>query len=345
MRRGAYRSIVFCGLFLTLAGAWPGFAWGSDFGFKVLGFPADLLPGLGVEVRVDAANISGHPIVFPRAHSVVEIEVRRDDGSQVSGCSEWNMRFLFGGLPPDWKGWLLPPDWSTEYKKMLCFESPGEYTVRYFIESQGPYYNENGEEYQAWEGEVTTPLLRLVIKAPEGIDREVFDTFDYDSLVLGKHSAEILRRFPTSTYAAYVIWELGAKGILTMDLDRTVRYLNGSVERMWASIPFGDDWQSLKGSEFLNWRDSSFEQALETHPDIWFAGELRYVLALDDYLLGDKASCAARLEDLSEHAKPYVAENAQALLKAMKAKDMLPGDAKDFTVPQAKAPASGSAEQ
>ncbi len=328
-------------LFLVLICACSSLGYGGDFEIAVFGFPDEVLPGMLIEVNIEIRNVSGHRLTLgPRWD--VQVEIHDQLGAVVAPCPLLAFTDLIELEPADWKGKEIPADWRSSRRQAFCFQTPGKYFSRFFVSSRGPFQNRDGEFYEAWEGEVATPSLKTVVLPPQGVDREVFEAFDADSLALGEHQGDLLRRFPTSTYAAYVVWELGAKGILTMDLDRTVRYLNGRVERMWASIPFGDDWQSLKGSEFLNWRDSGFEQVLETHPDIWFAGELRYVLALDDYLLGDKASCAARLEDLSEHAKPYVAENAQALLKAMKAKGMLPGGTKSPAAQEKETTASGS---
>ena len=82
-------------------------------------------------------------------------------------------------------------------------------------------------------------------------------------------------------------------------------------------------WRSYSGEAFLQWRDGWFDLILKDHQQIWFGDELRFVSTLDRYLLGDKDSCAAGLEELAEHGKPYVASKAGELLSAMKAKGML----------------------
>jgi len=78
----------------------------------------------------------------------------------------------------------------------------------------------------------------------------------------------------------------------------------------------------------VKWRKGWFDTILKHHPNIWFADEVRFRIALDDYLLGDTDGCEAGLEDLAEHGKPYVATKAGELLAAMKAKGMLGEKAK-----------------
>ena len=70
-------------------------------------------------------------------------------------------------------------------------------------------------------------------------------------------------------------------------------------------------------------RDHWLNTVLRNHPEIWFADEIRFKLAIDRYRLGESESSVAELEDLAEHGKPYVATKAGDLLSAMKAKGML----------------------
>jgi hypothetical protein len=79
----------------------------------------------------------------------------------------------------------------------------------------------------------------------------------------------------------------------------------------------------LKADELVAWRDRWFASVLKDHPDIWFADDLRFNLALDHYLLGDKAGCEAALEELAASRRPYVAAKVEQLLEAMREKGML----------------------
>ncbi len=192
----------------------------------------------------------------------------------------------------------------------------------------------------------------FVVTMPTGIEIEAYDAFGPTVVEDPRNRGDLLRRFPTSTYAAYVIWQKYAKDWSQVETDRAV----ATLERPYpfrtvlapcdvTGLPAGGQETRFGPTELFRCRVAWMERVLGHHPHVWFADEVRLRLALDRYRLDDKTACAAGLEALSEHARPYVAEKAQALLEAMQAKGMLPGDVKDLAAPQTKTPASGSAEE
>ena len=345
--------VLIPGLVLALALGLIGSAFGADFEIEVLAYPDEIVPALATETWVQVRNVSGHSITFARQVLAPKIEVRREDGSRIAPCEPLQ---IFGEttLPPrDWKGLIIPGAWEHTFKNDLCFDSPGEYTVQFGIESHGPYRNENGKEYSAWEGDVSTPILKIVVRALEGVDREVYETYKdylYYSMT-GQRLSELLQRFPTSTYAAYVIWQIHAKGWAGGKLDGILAFLNSGLKYERGLLPcsldgkVADHETRLDGVAHIRCRDNWLQLVLKNHPDIWFAEEIQLRLATDAYLLQDKAACAAGLEALSEHAKPYVAEKARALLEAMQSKNMLPGGPKDLTAAPAPAEPEGKTAQ
>jgi hypothetical protein len=170
----------------------------------------------------------------------------------------------------------------------------------------------------------------------------------------GKASADLLQHFPTSTYAAYLIWKDLVRGISSgqNSVGVLLKDLGTSIESQSNSVPcdipeWCDDngWMSMQGIVFVRWRAKWFERVLEHHPDIWFADEIRLKLALDEYLLGDKTACQTGLEELADHGRPYVAMKAGELLRAMQSKNMLPGGLKDTPEGPKETEPRGSAEQ
>jgi len=170
------------------------------------------------------------------------------------------------------------------------------------------------------------------IVLPEGADKRAYEAFDHDPLGNSERWGELLRRFPTSTYAAYVVWKNYLRLVLdTWSIDSLIEL---ATEPPWSdsnSVPCelpagcgGRHWRSLKGKAFRMWRLRWAESILTNHPDIWFADQVRLRAALDHYMLGDKPACAAGLEALADHARPEVAAKAKDLLAAMRAKGMLP---------------------
>jgi len=171
--------------------------------------------------------------------------------------------------------------------------------------------------------------VSFVIEAPDGIDKEAYEAFDRNPLGDSERWGELLRRFSTSTYAAYVVWKQGAKGTAGTKVENALHYMAGNV-RYGNSAPCDDearcdnnDWMALSADEIVTWEDRWFDVVLKNHPNIWFSDEVRLKLALDHYLLGDKDGCADSLEELADHGRPDVATKAGDLLSAMKAKGML----------------------
>ncbi|GEM_PF-6177800 len=169
------------------------------------------------------------------------------------------------------------------------------------------------------------------IVAPEGIDREAYEAFGHDPLRNTERHGELLRRFPTSTYAAYVVWTRFVKGWGGMDAGLVVTTLGRPYPFRTELLPCDCDGRPVGGTEtrfepegIFRCRAGWMELVLKHHPDIWFADEIRLRLALDRYRLGDPVACEAGLEELAENGRADVAVKARDLLSAMRAKGMLP---------------------
>jgi len=177
---------------------------------------------------------------------------------------------------------------------------------------------------------LTPACVSFALQPPEGVDKQAYEAFGHDPLAGNRRYGELLRRFPTSTYTAYLIWKLQVMGIASRDPEKMADSLALGLSHQWNSVPGpgGSAWMSLHGADLVKWRKGWFDTILKHHPNIWFADEVRFRIALDDYLLGDTDGCEAGLEDLAEHGKPYVASKAGELLAAMKAKGMLGEKAK-----------------
>lgn len=207
---------------------------------------------------------------------------------------------------------------------------------------------------EVWTGSFSSNEVSFEVVQPEGIDKEAYEALGPNLVADSQRNAELLRRFPTSTYAAYGIWHDFARGVSSdqNSVDVLLRDLRASIESQSNSVPcdipdWCDDqgWMSLQGEIFVRWRTERFGRILKYHPGIWFADEVRLKLALDRYRLGDKAACAAGLEALAAHGRHDVAAKAGELLEAMRSKAMLPGGEKDLATPQTESPATASAGQ
>jgi hypothetical protein len=310
----------------------------SSWQAELEGRPAQVLLGTEVHLTLDLENTSGRDLWMPQPFGWTN----RFCGLGIEGPDgEFNARECISGHEPSAVAWI-----STFRTKRLFRAGetvgltnfsfmprcPGRYSATYWCRVPAEALNpeRNGKtgkietNDEVWQGSFQSNVVTVVVVEPEGIDEEAYEAFGRNPLGDSERYGELLRRFPTSTYAAYVVWEYGAKGIVSMPVENLVSYAAGGTSLLGNSVPDASgSWRSYSGEAFLQWRDGWFDLILKDHQQIWFGDELRFVSTLDRYLLGDKDSCAAGLEELAEHGKPYVASKAGELLSAMKAKGML----------------------
>jgi len=186
-----------------------------------------------------------------------------------------------------------------------------------------------------WKGTVNGAAVQINLKAPTGIDAQAYQAFKGHPL---KHPAELLKRFPTSTYAACAVYGI-MHGFMQGDENMFLR----SVERgTYLSNSYPDDtgkskdgWRSLQGDAAAAWWSKWINIILTNHPDIWFADQLRLKRAVDQVALKNYQIGAADLETLSKEATPEVAQKAQKMLDMMRTKGWIK---KEPPTSQVKAP-------
>jgi len=296
---------------------------GEPFEVTVLSYSEELPLGVLFRLSVEARNVSGNPVTVMFGDPPFFLEVVDDAGKSVTQCEELVDLFQRAAKPSE-----VPPSWSSRRELLMCVNAPGEYRARVLMRSSWVEPGASEGSRHAWKGTVASRTVGFRVVEPRGVDRQAYEAFNGNPMPIVDRSGtrgELLRRFSGSTYAAYVVWEYGAKGIALMPVESLISYVAGGTELLGNSVPDASgSWRSYTGEAFLNWRDGWFDVILKNHPGIWLAGELRFTAALDRYLLGDKDACAVGLEELADHGKPYVAAKAGELLSAMRAKGMLP---------------------
>ena len=130
------------------------------------------------------------------------LEIRNEEGKIVKNPSE--AFILHSG---DSRKVVIPPDWieTTTSGPITYLAKTEKYFIKAIVSRKGPYYYlENGRKipFDAWEGEVCSEVVIIEVKSPEGVDLEAYDYFKGDPLA---KPDELLNKFPTSTYAAYVL--------------------------------------------------------------------------------------------------------------------------------------------
>jgi len=225
----------------------------------------------------------------------------------------------------------LSPGWSERLEAPVCVPGVGTYKVRVVAEqTRGSFTNIQGDTLALWTGREVSDSVSVEVTEPAGTDRQAYEAFDRKPLGNSERNGELLSRFPTSTYAAYVVWSKYSKGWAAVETDRAVDVLalgfkheKGLAPCDAKLRPIGDAESRLSGASYVQCRDAWLKSVLTHHSEAWFADEIRLRLALDQYLLGENATCAAQLEGLSKQARVDVAIKASEILAALKEKGML----------------------
>jgi len=228
------------------------------------------------------------------------------------------------------------------------FLPPGRYTLRAVYESAGPYLDKYSDTDQrlvpgVWEGKLHSNEAVIQVLAPQGEDMKAWVQLTHPSnaaldgkcaFFLTQNSQTLLKDFPSSTYAAYVIHGI-MSGFMQWDPNDEKKrgYFIGGLETgSFLSNSYPDDtgkskdgWRSMSGKEAADWWAKWYDIILKNHSDIWFADELRLKKAVDQLALKNYQTGAADLDTLSKQAKPEVAEKAKQYLDLIKKKGWIKG--------------------
>jgi hypothetical protein len=306
----------------------------ADFEIRVLSAPPKLPLGAPVTVTAEVMNASGHPITVAYGYHGFRlvISVGRADGKPIKGLQPGPSelpaaRYTLETLPPGWT-----KVWSETF---TCTEEPAKWVAIATLSSQGPYRQRKlgsaeEEELQAWSGSGRSAQQDILVEEPVGIDRNAY-------VSLGKcptcNTSKLLRDFPTSTYAAYVIYGR-MSGFMQWEPTEEKRkmFAAGIEAGGWFSNAYPDEtgkikdgsvW--LKGQAAADWWAKWYDIILKNHPDIWFADELRLKKAVDQLCLKNYQAAEADISTLAKDPKSPVQAKAQLVLDLMKQKGWIKG--------------------
>jgi hypothetical protein len=334
--------------------------WGMAQDISLQNSPPALriLPGTPAEFELMVGNTSGKPLVLvgttlksALAEGGLPGGTLYDSSGKALSCSG-----MSGGLVV--KGNKPPCETPT-----VVFPAGGEVIMHCGIYSQrscplrgvppGNYTGKVIIEAQACEGGQAriirqTLEIPVTVEAPQGEDAAYLQCLDkavneappkfsgpYQGALKWMEVSDSARvqsqqialsQYPTSTYAAYVVYETsGAKGLMSSDPAYVCQSIAEGSFLSSGSVPDDtgkckDGWQSLTMEGVLKWREKWFSIVLKNHPDIWFADELRLKKAVDQIALKNYQAGAADLEQLCSNAKPDVAKKARQYLGLIKQK-------------------------
>ena len=170
-----------------------------------------------------------------------------------------------------------------------------------------------------WKGHAISNTIKIEVEPPTGIDLEAYKYFKADPLK-SENYKELLKKHPTSTYAAYVVYDR-LKGFAGADFSNPgfLRSLETGLF-LSNSYPTENGWMEMKDEMNAAWWSKWAGIILKNHPDIWFADELRLRLAMNQVALKNYQTAEADFIKLSKEAKPCIAEKAALFVEIMKQK-------------------------
>ena len=252
------------------------------------------------------------------------ISMKRVDGKQRNDCMQPVYVYYMGYTTIE-----AAPGWKKEINEDLsysCKDDPGEFIVQFGVSSQGPYINYSSEpeeprrmekEIDAWKGALSSEPVRITIDQPQGEDKKAYDYFKGEPMA---KLDELLKKFPSSTYAAYVVYDR-LKGFADADFNnpKFLRSLETGIF-LSNSYPTEGGWSWMKDEMNAAWWSKWAGIILKNHPEIWFADELRLKLAMNQVALKNYQAAEADFIKLSKEAKPCIAEKAALFVEIMKQK-------------------------
>jgi len=285
---------------------------------RIVSFPEEVPLGSPIYLTIEIQNVSGKALTLSYIHSGLStLEIKDEEGKSVE-----NPRKMYMLSSGDSRKVVVPAGWieRTTFGPIFYLGKAGKYFIKATISRKGPYYFlENGRKmsFKAWEGNVSSDTIAIVVKNPEGIDLEAYNYFKGEPL---SKPDQLFQRFPTSTYAGYVVYG-SLKGFASADFANPM-FLRSLETGLFLSNSYPTENGRMEMKDEMNaaWWSKWAGIILKNHPDIWFADELRLKLAMNHVALKNYQTAEADFIKLSKEAKPYIAEKAGLFVEIMKQK-------------------------
>ncbi len=316
-------------------------AWAAEvFSLRIDAYPAVAPRGCPIEITAEIRNVSGHAVAtgldilasggygLPDAGGRFSLIAKVQDatGSSVAPCPHEfsDDYYVVGPETPT----VLPADWRLRFQAPLCVDQVGSYKVKFVAREQGPFIDRlTKKEFEIWSGEVDSQEVTISIVEPTGVDREAYDRFEGQPM----RAPELLREFPTSTYAAYAIRGFTSEGLSRSENAAIADSLKNGAAGISRCIPCPPSVSpcvqpgnlETRGTKALDWTAEWIDLVLKAHSDLWFADELRLRLALDEIASGKSSLGASDLGNLSKTGRPEIAEKAGQLLLLVRQRSLV----------------------
>ncbi len=234
-------------------------------------------------------------------------------------------------------------DWverrSIDLMTYYYIEDAGEYIiyVRAYTRCGVGKGEGSGKIEKTWRGELRGEERKIVIKEPEGEDKEAYEYFKGNIPLSGDGAKELLTHFPTSTYAGWVLLSSigeGGIGIPSRKDEKAVRILMENVRKIIKGKKYKeilkekkdglyhkgelfDEERFLKSEETKRKITEFTKNFAKANPNFSFSGYLLGTGGLNALFLGDiSGGCDMLKESLKlRWDKPYITEEHKETIK------------------------------
>lgn len=304
----------------------------ADLAVTVVAHPEEVPHGIDrIPIVIEVANVGGKPLRIGQLWAEVT-------STDFQGRSVVDPRLMETAWPRGWalttSAEVVPPGWRLLAVATVGYTTPPG-PPEGVIASIGvtSYMKEERRagDLPLWRGEIRSQDVRISITPPVGVDKSAYDAFGGSPLSDSRRLGRLLHDYPTSTYAAYVIYRSECAGGLSPSAAmHDVQWYAARPQGHNCKVP--DDtgkseggWLSLWGEEAASWCGRWIETGLDAHPDIWFASQLRLSQAVNAIRMKKYDVAAAHLRELAEDGSAGVFSGlAQEYLDAMDRSGMSP---------------------
>lgn len=284
---------------------------------RIISFPATVLPYEPVVICAEVTNTSGRPLTlafgyhgFKGSCVVIEPDGKSTPSDQDLLAIKPALGFRLEPKPSNWQEIIQrsPSCWPTKQ---------GVYRVAIAVTSTGPYMQPDGHQVEAWSGKAQSRFVSVEIKAPTGVDAEALRAVKGNPMA---HLADILRRFPNSTYAGYALMKMGPAGYLAGSVQWNKKTPSQRDVAWLVPSAASADKQDAKRQHVRGGLQSFVEKTqafLAMHPDFARADILRKEMANALFQLDQRDAALEQVEKLSKMKGP-AAEEAHAVMIKLK---------------------------
>jgi len=307
--------------------------------------PSEALLGSVVYAKIGVRNVSDQPVTVPAPFSHCGHYCRLwvtsppTDGEEkcTYGLGCWASYWL-----PVYtsKMEVAPGEVVTDQTYSIQVRCAGSYRVAFRCDvpssvTEPEVNSKTGEPVsndEVWHGSFSSNEATFQAVEPKGLDAEVYEAFRHSPIdCMESERQRLLETYPTSTYAADLVYRMSWPGLRPHTVEDAVREMKAKGRGFPSTaLPCTKTIASAcrdvgvgpRGREAARRNVAWIEFVLQHHPTIQFADQLRFIQAYATYFTGKEADCAARLQTLSKTASPEVATRAHDLLEAMRAEGL-----------------------